>query len=273
MKKQIFRALCLTLFAGMAFASCEKENNNANEPNADGKYTVTVVSADETMGKAYGGGQFAPGTETRIYGTPEVGYQFDRWNDGNTDNPRTITVNSNIAYTAYFKAVGDNPGGGGDNPGGGETPGDFTATLTVNGTSYTSIALVSYGMDQQGNNVISLNLLLGEGGESDPSFYLYIQPRTGVQGVDNMASCSFIENADDFVNTSRGEFPHFQTTGNCNYSINVTAFDLNAQTVTLSSSGQMLDIRRAEAGEGLNFIDYSVSIDGAWQYPSTPSEK
>ena len=51
MKKNIFRLLCVTLLAGMTFASCERENITA------GKYTVTVNSANEQMGKAYGGGQ------------------------------------------------------------------------------------------------------------------------------------------------------------------------------------------------------------------------
>ena len=38
MKKNIFRLLCVTLLAGMTFASCERENITP------GKYTVTVNS-------------------------------------------------------------------------------------------------------------------------------------------------------------------------------------------------------------------------------------
>ena len=30
---------------------------------------------------------------------------FVRWQDGNTDNPRTITTNGNADYTAYFEAL------------------------------------------------------------------------------------------------------------------------------------------------------------------------
>ena len=113
--KNFFRFLCLTFVAGMTLVSCDKDDNNG--PNADSKYTITVNSATESMGKAYGGGQFDPGTTTRIWGTPEVGYQFDKWTDGNTENPRTITVNGNATYTAVFKTIGgDNPGGGGDTP-------------------------------------------------------------------------------------------------------------------------------------------------------------
>ena len=262
MKKNISRILCIGLLASMVFASCGKD-----------KYIITVTSADPTMGQAYGGGEFESGTQTLIWGTPEVGYQFDHWNDGNTQNPRTITVDADASYTAYFRAVGDNPGGGGENPGGGETPGDFNAVVTVNGTTYQCIALLSYGMDQQTGNYLSLHLILGEGAETDPSFYLYILPQTGVQGFEQGASCSFVENGDDFVIAANGnEYPHYQTINNCNYSINVTAFDMNSQTVTLSSSGELFDIRRAENGEGAHKINYSVTIDGAWQYPSSPSK-
>ena len=56
MTKNIFRLLCVTLLAGMTFASCERENITP------GKYTVTVNSANEQMGKAYGGGQFDAGS-------------------------------------------------------------------------------------------------------------------------------------------------------------------------------------------------------------------
>ena len=277
MKKNIIRILCLALLAGTLFAACEKENSN-------NKYTVTVNSADETMGKAYGGGQFDAGTTTQIWGTPEVGYQFDHWNDGNTDNPRNITVNGDITYTAYFTTVGggdipggggDIPGGGGDIPGGGgDNPGDFSAILTVNGIPYECIAVISYGMDQETGSLLSLQLILGEGSETDPSFYLYILPQSGIQGFNQGASCSFIENADDFVMASNGnEYPHYQTISSCNYSINVNSIDMSSQYVSLTSSGELFDIRRAENGEGAHTINYSVTLEGYWQYPSSPSDK
>ena len=165
MKKNfLFRLLCVTLLAGMVFVSCKRENVTT------GKYTVTVASANEQMGKAYGGGQFDAGATVRIWGTPEIGYQFERWNDGNTDNPRNITVNGNVTYTAYFKTIGsgtDTTGGGGDNPG------DFTASFVVDGTPYNGIALVSMG---QSDNLFNLAVYAGESG---PVFVTYILPRTG----------------------------------------------------------------------------------------------
>ena len=261
MKKNIFRLLCVTLLAGMAFASCERENIT------NGKYTVTVTSANEQMGKAYGGGQFDAGATTRIWGTPEIGYQFDRWNDGNTDNPRNITVSGDVTYTAYFKAVGSDPdtnGGGG----GGETPGQFTATVVVDGTPYSGIALVSTG---QSDNLFNLAVYIGEQG---PAFVTYLLPRSGNQSISDGIQCFFYGSESDFVETSQGTFPPYLTvpSAGCTYDVNVTAIDINAQTVTLSANGTMLDIAAAEAGQP-RLVSFMVSIDGSFQYPGTPSKK
>ncbi len=66
------------------------------------QYTIAVVSADETMGTVSEGGTYDYGTEIQISATASEHYHFAQWNDGNTDNPRTITVNGNVTYTAEF---------------------------------------------------------------------------------------------------------------------------------------------------------------------------
>ena len=69
--------------------------------------TITVSSANENMGTVSGGGEYAFGTQATITATPNQGYRFVSWNDGNTDNPRTITVTAEATYTATFEeAVG-----------------------------------------------------------------------------------------------------------------------------------------------------------------------
>lgn len=45
------------------------------------------------------------GTILSIQGTGDSGYDFDGWSDGNSDNPRTITVTSDLTLTASFVAV------------------------------------------------------------------------------------------------------------------------------------------------------------------------
>lgn len=68
-------------------------------------YTVTVESADPTMGTVDGGGQALSGGTLTIRAIPNEGYRFSHWNDGNTDNPRVVTVTENVTYTAYFEST------------------------------------------------------------------------------------------------------------------------------------------------------------------------
>ena len=65
-------------------------------------HTITVTSADETLGTASGSGDYAEGLEIEISATPAEHYHFAQWNDGNTDNPRTITVTEDETFTASF---------------------------------------------------------------------------------------------------------------------------------------------------------------------------
>ena len=72
-------------------------------------YTITAVSADASMGTVSGGGSYASGTTATLTANANSGYRFDHWQDGNTVNPRTITVTGNATYTAYFAVDGSQP--------------------------------------------------------------------------------------------------------------------------------------------------------------------
>ena len=67
------------------------------------RYTITVLSANGSMGTVSGGGEYEVGTEITITAIPNEGYHFVTWNDGNTDNPRTITVTEDETYIASFE--------------------------------------------------------------------------------------------------------------------------------------------------------------------------
>ena len=69
------------------------------------QHTITVESADIAMGTVSEGGTYDYGTEMQISATASNGYQFVSWNDGNTDNPRTITVVADATYIASFASV------------------------------------------------------------------------------------------------------------------------------------------------------------------------
>ena len=65
--------------------------------------TITATSANESMGTVLGSGEYEFGTEVTITAIPNQGYRFVSWNDGNTDNPRTITVTEDATYIAIFE--------------------------------------------------------------------------------------------------------------------------------------------------------------------------
>ena len=67
-----------------------------------GGYTITATSANPTMGTVSGGGSYAAGATATLTATPNMGYHFVQWQDGNTQNPRTITVTGDATYTATF---------------------------------------------------------------------------------------------------------------------------------------------------------------------------
>ena len=91
----------------LVFTACKKE------------FTITVTSDNEKWGSVTGGGTFAKGTEIKIKATPKASYKFTKWDDDNTDNPRTIVVKKDASYTAIFEKK---TSGGGDNPSGGDDP-------------------------------------------------------------------------------------------------------------------------------------------------------
>lgn len=68
-------------------------------------YTIVVVSDDEQMGSVEGGGIFVNGDTVTISATPQSGYYFHQWNDGDTSNPRAIIVSSDSTFIAYFNSL------------------------------------------------------------------------------------------------------------------------------------------------------------------------
>lgn len=64
--------------------------------------TLTVNVNDPLTGSAEGSGSFEKYTERTIKAVPNEGYHFVQWNDGNTDNPRTIYLTQDTTFTAQF---------------------------------------------------------------------------------------------------------------------------------------------------------------------------
>lgn len=67
-------------------------------------YKLTVNSENTTKGTVTGTGSYKYGSTATIAATPKTGYSFSKWDDGNTNKSRTVTVSGNKTYTAYFTA-------------------------------------------------------------------------------------------------------------------------------------------------------------------------
>ena len=65
-------------------------------------FQVLATPSDLAHGTVEGGGVFKKGEQTTLKATANEGYKFTQWSDGNTDNPRTVTVTNDVTYTAEF---------------------------------------------------------------------------------------------------------------------------------------------------------------------------
>ena len=72
-------------------------------------YTVSITSEDTSKGTVSvtgvnSEGKAEKGSNVTATATPADGYEFEKWSDGSTESPRTISVNDNITLKAQFSA-------------------------------------------------------------------------------------------------------------------------------------------------------------------------
>ena len=81
---------------------CTSEAEMTFELKVRTNATITVLSANETMGTVTGGGNYPDGSTVTITATPNTGYHFVEWQDGVTTATREITVSGDATYSAAF---------------------------------------------------------------------------------------------------------------------------------------------------------------------------
>lgn len=67
--------------------------------------TLTLASTGTGSGTFEGAGRYESGTSVTFKAIASAGSRFVQWNDGVTTNPRTITLEESITYTAEFETV------------------------------------------------------------------------------------------------------------------------------------------------------------------------
>ena len=81
-----------------------------------------VVATDVENGSVAIEGEYKHGSTITLTATATEGYHFTQWSDGNTENPRTVTVVSDVTFTAEFAK--DSEQGNGENQSGDNNTGD-----------------------------------------------------------------------------------------------------------------------------------------------------
>ena len=67
---------------------------------------LTISTSDNGTIETDVNGRYEPGSTVTVTAKPDDGYGFMRWSDGNTDNPRTITIgNEDISLAALFAVM------------------------------------------------------------------------------------------------------------------------------------------------------------------------
>lgn len=66
--------------------------------------TVTTAVNHSERGSVSGAGTYAVGTNVVLNALPSDGFFFACWNDGDTLNPRVVTLNADTSFTAIFMA-------------------------------------------------------------------------------------------------------------------------------------------------------------------------
>ena len=111
--------LTATADAGYHFAGWSDGNSDAERTisvtkdmnlTANFEIDTYTLSVKATNGTIEGNGTFAVGTEVTLTAKPADGYRFVKWSDGNTDNPRKVTITAELfntideSFTAVFEA-------------------------------------------------------------------------------------------------------------------------------------------------------------------------
>lgn len=90
----------ITLVAVNAFGS----DTLVAQVHVESYHTLSVLSADSTMGIVSGGGLYREGDTVVFMAAAFEGYHFTQWSDGDTLSIRQVVVVRDTEFVAYFEA-------------------------------------------------------------------------------------------------------------------------------------------------------------------------
>lgn len=231
----------LVFLVTLLFSSCVK--------NLD--YYVIGVSVNPAgSATVTGGGMYAKGTTATLAVTPTDGYTFIAWSDGNTDNPRSVTVTADADYTAQCIVT---PNGGGNQDGNYDNI--VIWGLKNNGTydnlwvPYCNVTIDSsyIGLYRSEDGYLAGYLCFSPYGSLPGVWFMIPCVYTGTNTYSDNNDDGYLENAmveywssqDSVLESSDGI-----TYGNWwgkEITVTISAIDLTNKTVSLEVSGIMFD--------------------------------
>lgn len=226
--KNTVKFFSMMLAAGaMMLASCEPEPGP--EVPTTPKYTVTVSSNNEAYGTVSGAGTYDSASVINITALPNEGYKFVNWNDGNTENPRQVVVNSNLNFMANFS----------------EADG---IKVVFGDASWRPTTIL--GADYSGYGLLMIEGYKDYDRTDAPHISGYTGSTTGtfVHSQNDYYYFFYYENDHDYTIDEDGSLsgsagatlPNWQPAQG--FVIRVTALDLNAQTISATATGELFSL-------------------------------
>ena len=231
MKALRFIGLAL-LACSLLFVSCKKTK----------QFTITVSVNDASMGSATGGGVYDENTTVTLTATANPNFKFVKWDDGNTDNPRTVKVTGDASYKAMFFFDGDEPAEDG-------------VFVTMGAESW---KVASFQADAQ-SLPGKVRVWLYKSTETEyPQFQGWMDAHTG----ENVgAGMMYMANEED---VDANAYPNWESK---DLTTSIVSIDLNAHTITAVQTGKMYN--RTTAEERFLRIAYK---NVTWEVAPEPSK-
>ena len=243
--KNIVKLFSVMFVAGaMMLVSCDPEPVEPTPTTP--QYTITVTANNDAYGTVTGGGTYDSAATVTLTATPNEGYKFVNWNDGNTQNPRIVTVTANATYTANFE----------ENAGVNITFGTTTWTAGfVNGQlAANAIMIAAAQVSSNAYPIARINLNWGENGSA-------------TTGTLTGAHEFFVEGNDVYISFGNAYVWYYENAGiqlssttagdwwSKSCTANVTALDADALTVSMVVNAEMAYIPDILTDQGLTSID------------------
>lgn len=245
--KKVLSVLCMALLAGgMIFTSCTKN------------FTITTAAEPAEGGTVTGGGTYADQVTATLTAVPNAGWEFEKWQDGSTQNPRTITVTANETWTAHFKQIPQNE-----------------SKVTFQGNTWKAANMI--GIDYSSDGYLAYYMFKTANSQQDVHVLGFFQPTAGTYNYETSQG--------DYMTLRDPNFTYYDEDGSLDQngqvatywgwiyvpntlSENITAIDLNATTISATWSNDLTDIETYDqtGSYGTSHTLSGVMTNASWDW-------